>query len=332
MPAAGLPLDDRLSIGIQTIHRRTEPATGPWLPRIDDLVEFVARVDRCGYDSLWVGDHVAFTIPILDPLQTLAQAAVASRRLKLGTGVYLLPLRHPGPAAKEVASLDHLCEGRLIFGVGVGGEFPKEFEVCGVKRAERGARLSESIAVLRKLWSGEPVSHQGRFFAFEDVRMQPPPRQVGGPPIWCGGRSEAALARAGRLADGWLSYVVTPETYAASLAKIAAAADKVGRKPGHFGTGHLLFARLDDSYEKALDIAAETLSVRYAMDFRAAARRYAALGTAGQIAERIRAFHAGGVRHLSIDLLGPFEERAVQIERFAAEVLPLIDDLREGRS
>jgi probable F420-dependent oxidoreductase len=323
-----LPLDPRLTIGIQTLHRRTEPATGPWLPRIDELVRLVELVDRCGYDSLWVGDHIAFAVPILDPLQQLAQAAVVSRRLTLATGVYLLPLRHPAPVAKELATLDHLTEGRLIFGVGVGGEFPKEYEVCGVPIGERGARLTESIGVLRALWTGEAVSHHSRFFSFEDVRMLPPPRQEGGPPIWCGGRSEAALRRTGQLADGWLSYVVTPEAYASGLAKIAHAAASTGRNLTRFGTGHLLFTRLDDTYEKALDCATETLSVRYAMDFRQAARRYAALGTPEHVAERIRAFHAAGVRHISIDLLGPYEERPAQIGRFAAEVLPLLTDLR----
>src|ERR1700693_5545666 len=121
-----LPLDRRLRIGIQTIHRRTEPATAPWLPKIDELVELVKLVDVSGYDSLWCGDHISFPAAILDPLLQLAQAAVVSRRLMLGTSVYLLPLRHPVPVAKQVATLDHLCEGRLIFGVGIGGGLPKE--------------------------------------------------------------------------------------------------------------------------------------------------------------------------------------------------------------
>src|SRR3954449_11748005 len=168
-----LPLDQRLRIGVQTIHRRTEPASGPWLPKIDELVELVELVDRSGYDSLWVGDHVSFAVPVLDPLLQLAQAAMASRRLTLGTNVYLLPLRHPAPVAKQVATLDHLCEGRLIFGVGVGGEFPKEFEVCGVPLTERGARLSEAIPILRHLWSGQPASHAGGPYpAFTEVSMQ----------------------------------------------------------------------------------------------------------------------------------------------------------------
>jgi probable F420-dependent oxidoreductase len=324
-----LPLDAHLKIGIQTIHRRTEPATGPWLPTIDELAALVGLVDRCGYDSLWVGDHIAFAVSILDPLLQLAQAAVVSRRLTLGTNVYLLPLRHPGPVAKQVASLDHLCEGRLIFGVGVGGEFPNEFAVAGVPLNERGGRLNAAIPLLRELWSGEPVSYSGKYFGeFSEVAMQPPARQSGGPPIWCGGRADPALARTGRQADGYMSYVVTPDQYRAALAKIAEAADAAGRALDRFGTGHLLFVRLDETYEAALDTAATSLSQRYAMDFRRATERYAALGNPEQVAQRVRDFWDAGVRHIVIDLVGPYEERPRQIEDFARNVLPLLADLR----
>jgi len=325
-----LPLDSGLKVGVQTIHRRTEPATGVWEPRIDELVEVVELVDRCGYDSLWMGDHVSFPIPMMDPLLMIAQAAVVSRRLTFGTGVYLLPLRHPAPVAKQVSTLDHLTEGRFIFGVGVGGEFPKEYELCGVPITERGARLSEGMKVLRKLWSGEAVSHDSPFYKFDDIPMQPPARQAGGPPIWVGGRSDAALRRAGYLSDGYVSYVVTPDMFAEALGKIETAAQQAEREIKSFGTGHLLFMRIDDTYEQALDAATETLSVRYAMDFRKAAQRYAALGTPQQVAEKIREFHAAGVRHIMLDLLGPYDQRNAQIERFAAEALPLLDDLRRA--
>jgi alkanesulfonate monooxygenase SsuD/methylene tetrahydromethanopterin reductase-like flavin-dependent oxidoreductase (luciferase family) len=160
-----LLLEDKLRIGLITIHRRTEPATGPWLPSIDELRELVERVDSSGYDSLWCGDHISFPMAILDPLLQLAQAAVVSRRLMFGTSVYLLPLRHPVPVAKQVATLDHLTEGRFIFGVGVGGEFAREYEACGVPLKERGARLGEAIPLLRKLWSGEPVTYEGSFLS-----------------------------------------------------------------------------------------------------------------------------------------------------------------------
>jgi probable F420-dependent oxidoreductase len=327
----GLVLDDKLRIGIQTIHRRTEPATGPWLPTIDELVSFVELVDRCGYDSLWVGDHISFPVPIFDPLLQLAQAAVVSRRLTLGTSVLLLPLRHPTPVAKQVTTLDHLTEGRLILGVGVGGEFPKEYAACDVPHNERGARLTEGVQVLRKFFSGEPVSHHGRFYGpFEDVPMRPSPRQPGGPPIWFAGRKEAALRRTGRLGDGYLAYVITPAMYHEALETIAAAANAAGRSSMPFGTGHLLFTRLDNTYETALDRATETLSVRYAMDFRKPAARYCALGTPEQVAERIREFHAVGVRHVVLDLLGPYEQRRRQVEWFATGALPLLRDLRAG--
>jgi probable F420-dependent oxidoreductase len=324
-----LPLDDGLRLGVQTIHRRTEPAVGPWLPTIDEMCTLVELVDRSGYDSLWVGDHISFALPILDPFLQLAQAAVASRRLQLGTAVYLLPLRHPTPVAKQVSTLDHLTEGRFVFGVGVGGEFPKEYEACGVPLGERGARLSESLTVLRKLWTAEPASHDGRFFKFEGVTMQPPPRQAGGPPIWCGGRTDAALRRIGRMTDGWMSYVVTPEMFRDGLGKIAAAAKEAGRVFDRgFGTAHLLFARIDDTYEKALNAATISLSTRYAMDFRKAAQRYCALGPPERIVESIRRFHEAGARHVILDFVGPYEERDRQIERFASEAFPLLAQLR----
>jgi len=322
-----LSLEAKLKIGVQTIHRRTEPATELWLPLIDEMRELVELVDGCGFDSLWVGDHISFPVAILDPLLQLAQAAVVSRRLVLGTAVYLLPLRHPAPVAKQVASLDHLTEGRLIFGVGVGGEFPKEYEVCGVPLKERGARLSEAIRMIRKLWSGAPANHDGgRYPAFEGVAMQPPPRQPGGPPIWCGGRSDGALRRTGRLGDGWLAYVVTPDMYVAAMQKIAGAA--TGRSLTGFGTGLLLFTRLARTYEEALEAATITLSQRYAMDFRRAAERYAALGPPQRVAESIRAFYAAGVRHVLLDMVGPYEERHAQIAWFSRDVLPLLADLR----
>ncbi len=346
-----LRLEEGLKLGIQTIHREGDSPTGPWQPRIDDLVSFVEDVDAKGFDEIWLGDHVSFAIPFLDPLLMIAQAAVASRRLVFGTGVYLLPLRHPGPVAKMTATLDHLTEGRFIFGVGVGGEFPREYEVCGVPREERGRRLTESIEAIRALWSGRPASYSGRYFSFEDVPMLPPPRQPGGPPIWCGGpgparfprprrgpgaappigcggRRPPALRRAGRLANGYVSYVVTPDMFARALDEIGQAAEAAGRGEVPFGTGHLLFARIDDSYERALDIATESLSRRYAMDFRKAAARYAALGTGEQVAERIRDFHRAGARHVVVDLVGPYDRRSEQIDRFASNVMPLLTDLR----
>ncbi|HAD35616.1 MAG TPA: LLM class F420-dependent oxidoreductase [Gammaproteobacteria bacterium] len=322
-----LPLAEGLTLGVQTIHRRTEPSTKPWIPTLDDGRDVVELVDQLGFDSIWVGDHLAFAVPILDPVVQLAQAAVFSTRLKIGTAVFLQPLRHPGPTAKQIATLDLLSNGRFIFGLGVGGEFESDFSVAGVPIVERGSRLSESIEVMRKLWSGQRVSHSGRHFQFENIQMEPAPCQLSGPPIWLGGRSDPALRRAARMADGWMSYVVTPDTYRESLDKIQVEYDRSGRSIEQFVSAHLLFARLDKDYETALNAAVKSLSVRYNMDFRRAAERYCALGTAEQIAQSLQKFYEAGARYIILDLVGPYEERLDHLAAFADEVLPLIGEM-----
>ncbi|MEM7403745.1 MAG: LLM class flavin-dependent oxidoreductase [Pseudomonadota bacterium] len=288
----------------------------------DHLAETVGLLDELAFDSLWVGDHVAFTSPILDPMIQLAQAASLSARLTIGTAIYLLPLRPPAVAAKQAATLDHLSGGRFVFGVGVGGEFPTEYEACGIPVSERGARLTESIDVMRLLWRGEPCSFEGHFTTFHDVHMQPPALTPGGPAIWCGGRSQAALSRIGRTADGWISYVVTPEQYRAGLATIGKAADSVGRKLQRLGTGHVQFVRMGATREAALDAASAILSKRYAMDFRRATERYCALGSSADVLAQLQQFHAAGVRTFILDFLGTPAEQALQLKQFGAEVLP----------
>jgi len=322
-------LEPKLKIGVNTMHRRSEPAEGPWLPKIDELVQMVEQVDRCDFDSLWVGDHISMPIPFLDPLQQIAQAAVISRRLTFGVGVYLLPLRNFAPVAKQVSTLDLMTEGRLIFGVGVGGEFPKEYEASGIPHSERGARLSDGIRVLKKFWSGAPVTHESPFLKFENVAMRPTPWQKGGPPIWCGGRSKPALRRAARIGDGWHSYAITSDMYRDGLALIKETAEEVGRSFSPFGTGHLLFARVSDDYESALDEAADHLSTRYNMNMRPAAKKYGAIGTPQDVAEAIRNFYEAGVRHITLDIAGVYERRGEQLERFSSDVLPLLRDLRK---
>lgn len=308
-----LPLASRMSYGCITT-----------LGSSDQVRDGVALLDRLEYDSVWVGDHVEFPAPILDPLLQIAQAAAHSGRLLFGTSVFLLPLRHPVPVAKQIATLDRLTGGRLVFGVGVGGEFPNEYAACGVPVEERGARLSEAIPLLKALWSGERVRGEGRFYPTPEVRQLPTPTQPGGPPIWCGGRAPAALRRIGRMADGWVSYVVTPEMYREGLEAIAAAAEAASRTLESFGTSHLLFTRIDDRYEDSLEHATEHLSARYAMDFRRPAQRYAALGRPADVAEKIAQFHVAGLRHLILDPVGPFADRDAQLERFAKEVRPLL--------
>lgn len=309
-----LPLDDQIKTGFIAMLFSPEATK--------HNVEFA---EKLGMDSIWVGDHIEFPVPILDPLLQIALAAGYSDKIEFGTSVYLLPLRHAVPTAKQVSTLDTLTQGRFIFGTGVGGEFANEWEACGVPHNERGGRMTESIDVLKKIWSGEKISNaDGKYYPFESLKMSPKPATPGGPRIWTGGRSEPALARAGRQADGWISYVVTPDMYADALVQIEAAADEAKRDLDNYGTGHLLFMRIDNSYEKAWDAATEHLSMRYAMDFREAAQKYCAMGKPADVAERVAKYKEAGCRHFVLDLTGPYNEREDQIEWFAKEVKPLL--------
>jgi probable F420-dependent oxidoreductase len=280
------------------------------------------RVEALGYESLWTGDHVSFHGPIYESLTLLASYASVTQRIRLGTAVYLLALRHPTIAAKITSTLDALSGGRLIFGVGVGGENPKEFEAAGVPHKERGARVTEGIDVVRALWRDTPASFKGRFTAFEGVSLDPKPVQQPGPPIWIGGRSDAALARAGRQGDGWVSYVVQPERYKASVEKIHAAAAAAGRRLDGFVAAHLAFITVGKDYEAAERAWVERLSRRYAQDFGPLARKYGIIGTPAQCAETIERFMAGGCNYFLMNPICEPADEATQLETIAADIMP----------
>jgi probable F420-dependent oxidoreductase len=284
--------------------------------------DLVRRVEALGYDSVWCGDHVSFHTPIYESLTLLASYASITDRVRLGTAVYLLALRAPATAAKATATLDVLSGGRLIFGVGVGGENPREFALCGVPHRERGGRVTEGIDVVRTLWRDAPATFKGRFTQFEGVSIDPKPVQRPAPPIWIGGRSDAALARAGRQGDGWVSYVVQPERYAQSLDKIRTAAAAAGRSLDGFVAAHLAFVTIGRDWETAKAAWVRTLSKRYAQDFEPLARKYGIIGTPEQCAEQVERFRAAGCTYMLISAIGdPRDERA-QLEAIASDLLP----------
>jgi probable F420-dependent oxidoreductase len=253
-------------------------------------------------------------------LTLLSAYAAITSRVRLGTAVYLLALRSAAIAAKITSTLDVLSGGRLIFGVGVGGENPKEFELCGVPHAERGARVSEAIDAVRTLWRETPASFKGRFTRFENVSIDPKPAPP--PPIWIGGRSDAALARAGRQGDGWVSYVVRPERYAQSLEKIRRAAQQAGRTLDRFVAAHLAFVTVGRDYETAKAAWVKLLTKRYAQDFEPLAKKYGIIGTPAQCAEQIEAFRAAGCNYVIVNAIGEPEHEREQLERVAADILP----------
>jgi probable F420-dependent oxidoreductase len=197
------------------------------------LAELVRGIDDLGFDSLWLSE--VLTGPVLDPLVGLAWAAASNPRVKLGTTM-LLPGRNVLRLAKQLASLDVLCRGRLRVTLVPGLTYAPEREAIGVEPKRRGAIIDEALPLLRRLWSGETVSHEGTAGSFREVKLSPLPVQQ---PleVWLGGTVPAALERCGRLSDGWLPSLCTPEEAAAGRAVIDEAAAKAGRSISgeHFG-------------------------------------------------------------------------------------------------
>lgn len=225
-----------------------------------EMLELVRLAEAVGFDSAWVSEHHGSSdgyMPSLLP--TLAAFAGATERLMLGTGVLLTPMHHPLRLAEDAATVDLLSGGRLLLGLGLGWR-QEEFRMFGVPISERVRRTQETIEILRRAWTGERFSHEGKVFRFDDVRVTPPPARHGGPPIFVGASAEPAIRRAGRLADGFIrTRGGGAERAKADLALAEAAASEAGKDPRQFG-----FAQLQNVFVwedgDAWDVAAEGVS------------------------------------------------------------------------
>ena len=173
-----------------------------------DLVDYFEALD---VDSIWVSDRLVSSALTLEPITFLSYIAGRLRKMKFGTSTLVLPTRNPIVLAKELATLDFLSQGRLFPAIGLGGEESKDLQAVGVSKKERAGRTDEMIMLMRRLWTEENVTFAGKYFSVEDATIMPRPWQKKGPPIWIGGRSEAALRRTGRLGDGWLVSSVSAE-------------------------------------------------------------------------------------------------------------------------
>jgi len=215
------------------------------------MAHLAQAAERFGFESIWTVEHVVIPqdyqspypyspsgkipgseeVPIPDPLLPLAYAAAITKTLRLGTGVMILPQRHPLYVAKEVATLDVLSSGRVILGIG-SGWLKEEFDSLGLDFHQRGARTDEAIKSLRALWSPEAASSfRGKHFSFGPVKCFPKPVQKGGVPIVIGGHSPAAAKRAGRYGDGFFPAIAEPDKLKELFAMMSAEAKKAGRDP-----------------------------------------------------------------------------------------------------
>ncbi|WP_426573559.1 TIGR03619 family F420-dependent LLM class oxidoreductase [Aquihabitans sp. McL0605] len=196
--------------------------------------ELVDVLEELRFDSLWLSERLTGDGP--DPLTALAFAAGRTRKLKLGTGVLVLPGRNPVVLAKEMASLDRLSGGRFLPAVGLGAPTPVEHQAFGVDRKDRAAWFDEAMGLMRRLWTEDHVTHHGERFRIEDVTLRPKPIQQ---PIdvWLGGQAPSELRRVGRLGDGWLPSFCTVDDVARGWEVVTATAAEHDRTidPEHLG-------------------------------------------------------------------------------------------------
>ena len=288
------------SFGVQGSGQLVGGAPDPGVFR-----EVAVRAEELGFDSIWAGDHISYRNPILDIVVALSTFAAVTRKITLGAGVVLLPLRHPSVVAKEFASLDYVSGGRTILGVGVGGESGPDFEAVGVSPRERGLRTDESMQALRALFGDGPAAFRGRFFSFAGISIEPRPAQPTGPPLWVGGRSKAARRRAATLGDGWIPIWVSAERFAEGVAELPETVTPAVTLPAHVGEkGHLY----------------EHLRARYSGDFTEhVVDRYCVAGTPEECVARVREYVEAGAKHVVFNILELDDaERLVEVARAAA--------------
>jgi probable F420-dependent oxidoreductase len=239
----------------------------------DAAARVAGSAEAAGFESVWTGEHVVLPDPqappspaapdhpMLDPAVALAFVAARTRTLRIGTGIIILPQRNPLVLAKELASLDVVSGGRLIFGLGA-GYLQAEFDALGASFQDRGERTSEAIEVVRSLWTQPSPVFDGRWWSFSGIQAMPRPVQKPHPPIVVGGHSPPALRRAVRQGDGWYGFALDPEGARRCIEGLAAAREAVERPPerGDLEISVTPAARLDrDLWRRYEDLGVDRL-------------------------------------------------------------------------
>jgi alkanesulfonate monooxygenase SsuD/methylene tetrahydromethanopterin reductase-like flavin-dependent oxidoreductase (luciferase family) len=291
--------------------------------------DFITRAEALGVDSLWVGGHVAFRNPTQEPLVRLARLAAFATRASIGTSILILPLYAPTLLAKQLADIVHSAAVPVVLGVGVGGDYPPEFQACGVPMAGRGERADEAIEVMRRLWTGDPVDHAGPLFAMSGVRIAPalPPGRL---PVIVAGRRAPAIQRAARLGEGWMPYLYSPRRYAESAREIRDRAEQAGRDLTGFAWMNFCFVHVDDDGAAARAMATRILSRRYGQDMGPQLDRVAVVGTPNEVAARLAEFADAGVEHVIFAALAMERDRQT-MEQLMTEVIPQLRPRSTGR-
>jgi probable F420-dependent oxidoreductase len=280
------------------------------------------RAEELGFGLVSSGEHVFFHGPTSNAFLTLAAAAAATERVRLVSTLTLLPLYPMALVAKLTATLDQLSGGRFELGIGVGGEYPPEFVASGVPVAGRGRRADEALAVLLRLLSGEQVTADGAFGTLDGLRLDPPPVQRPRPPIWVGGRQPAAQRRAGRFADVWMPYMVSPASFSRSLTAVREFAAAAGRPPESVRGALFIWGTVDSDPARARTEVVTAVSRLYAQDFEPLADRYLLHGDPAAVRARLAEYEAAGADTVIFSPACAPERVAAVTDLFAREVLP----------
>jgi probable F420-dependent oxidoreductase len=294
--------------------------TWPEMPNPQALTAYAVRAEELGFDSVWVWDHIFLGVdppfPVLDPLTLLSAVAARTTRIKLGTGVLVLPLRNPVVLAKELSSLDLIAGGRLLLGM-ASGWYKREFDAVGVPFNERGRLMDRNLEILRRLWTEERVDGEYPPHRLRGSNMSPKPQEL--PTILIGGYVDRVLKRAA-LTGGWLTYFYTPEGFAKSWAKVRDFAEAVGKDLGSLLNANQLPIYVGPSRAAVEAPMMEWLGQEW--DYAAwsdSTKEAAIFGTVDECVAQLRAQLAVGVQKL---IFIPYRYQAEQVELIAREIIP----------
>jgi len=296
-------------------------------PDIGELIGYAVRGEELGFRSLWAWDHLFLgsrqPFPCFETLTTLTTLAAHTRTMTLGTGILVLPIRDPALFAKQAATLNEVSGGRLSLGLAAGW-YEREFAATGTPYRKRGQLFERNLEICYRLWSDDEVNGEWDDRRFRRVRMLPKPAPR--PQVLIGGYVDRVLRRVATRSDGWLTYFYPAEAFARSWAKIREFAAEAGRDPDELTNVAQLPICIDSSFEAADSKIGPWLAECFdTPEWSDATPQSAIRGTPEQCAEQLAAHIAVGVRHIA---LVPYHYQIEQVERFTAEVLPLLQDAR----
>lgn len=293
------------------------------VPSGRELADLARTAEAVGFDSVQVGDHIQWHAPIIESTVLLATFAAVTTRVRIASDIVILPLRDPVLIAKTVASLDVLSGGRMIFGVGVGGDHPAEYAAMRVPLAERGARANESLEIIRGLWANERFSYAGRHYTMQDVGIAPRPLQAS-LPIWVGGTSDAALRRAARYGDGWIGAFASERKLARLIETLRGFLAEEKRPADDFTFGTFLFANVGPDPARALAEGADYVRRVYRLDGPAIVERFGAAGPVEHCVARVRAQVDAGACYIVLSPVCGYRDWPRQLEAFG-EVIARVE-------